>query len=305
MRARYRAQILTMLSGDPQGEPDWVKKISDGSDQGFFGPDSAVWHVNGGIPVIVAGIRALLMQTLHPGAMAGVHDHSRYNEDPLGRLAGTVRWVVTTTFGSTEAVTEETLRVSKLHGKVRGTYQPHLSTTESIPYSANDADLVAWVHIVFTDAFLTAHRTWGKQIPTEKPGETGEDRYVREWAVAGSQMGMKSPPSSVTQLHSALDSFQPVLRVDSRVRETLNFLTKPPLPASTRIPYAILVGGAISTLEPEYRKMLGLRRPWWPARSLTRVVLWLTGAVLGSESTSRKRALERISRLATEPTATG
>jgi uncharacterized protein (DUF2236 family) len=292
-----------MLSGDPQGEPDWVKKISDGSDAGFFGPNSAVWHVNGGIPVIVAGIRALLMQTLHPGAMAGVHDHSRYHEDPLGRLAGTVRWVVTTTFGSTEAVTQETLRVSKLHRKVSGTYQPDSSTPDLIPYSASDTDLVTWVHIVFTDAFLTAHRTWGNQIPTEHPGETGEDRYVREWAVAGTQMGMKSPPRSVAELHSALGSFWPVLRVDARVRETLNFLTKPPLPASTRIPYAIMVGGAIATLEPVYRKLLGLRRPWWPARSLTRLVLFLTGAVLGSESTSRKRALERMRRLATESPA--
>ena len=108
LRLKARGQILTMLSGDPDGEPDWVKAISDGSDQGYFGPDSAVWHVNGGIPVIVAGVRALLMQTLHPGAMAGVHDHSRYASDPIGRLSGTVRWVVTTTFGSTETVSQET-----------------------------------------------------------------------------------------------------------------------------------------------------------------------------------------------------
>jgi uncharacterized protein (DUF2236 family) len=297
-RARYRAQILTMLSGDPNGEPDWVKRIGDGSDSGYFGPDSAVWHVNGGIPVIVAGVRALLMQTLHPGAMAGVHDHSRYNEDPLGRLSGTVRWVVTTTFGSTEAVAEETLRVSKLHRRVEGTYQPGASATTEISYSAGDTDLVTWVHCVFTDAFLAAQRTWGDQIPSLRPGETGEDRYVREWAEAGTQMGMTSPPRSRAELEETLAAFRPVLRADDRVKKALVFLTNPPLPASTKIPYAIMVNGAIATMDLYYRDLLGLRKPWWPAITLTRVVLWLTGVVLGSESTSRKRAIERIERLA-------
>ena len=101
-----------MFSGDPDGEPSWVTVMSEGNDTGYFGPGSAVWHVNGGIPVIVAGVRALLMQTLHPGAMAGVHYHSRYASDPLGRLSGTVRWVVTTTFGAKDTVGNETSRVS-------------------------------------------------------------------------------------------------------------------------------------------------------------------------------------------------
>lgn len=294
-RQRYRSQLLVMLSGDPEGEPEWVRRMADGSDAGYFGPGSAVWHVNGGIPVIVAGIRALLMQTLHPGAMAGVHDHSRYAEDPLGRLAGTVRWVVTTTFGSTEAVRDEASRVSRLHGRVRGHYDRGDGST--VDYSAYDEELVAWVHIVFTDAFLAAHRIWGDGIPTDRPGESGEDRYVREWAKAGELMGMSAPPTNARDLRSARESFDPVLRADRRVREALGFLTRPPLPRSTRIPYAILAGGAIASIEPRYRRMLGLRRPWWPAITLTRVVLVLTRAILGSESTSRRRTMERLERL--------
>lgn len=286
-----------MFSGHPEGEPDWVAKISDGSDAGYFGPNSAVWHVNGGIPVIVAGVRALLMQTLHPGAMAGVHEHSRYSEDPLGRLAGTVRWVVTTTFGSTESVASETSRVSRLHDRVRGDYQPGQQPTDSIAYSAKDQDLVAWVHIVFTDAFLSAHRQWGDAIPQHSGGESGEDRYVREWATAGRLMGLDAPPTSTAELTAMLQNFQPVLRADERVKKALTFLKNPPLPKMARIPYKIMVGGAICTIPLEYRRMLGLRRPWWPAITLTRFVLYLTGVVLGTESTSRRRANERIARL--------
>jgi uncharacterized protein (DUF2236 family) len=74
----WRAYILTAFSGSPDGAPDWVRAMGEGNDEGFFGPGSAVWRVNGGTPVIVAGFRALLMQALHPGAMAGVHDWSRF-----------------------------------------------------------------------------------------------------------------------------------------------------------------------------------------------------------------------------------
>jgi uncharacterized protein (DUF2236 family) len=96
----WRDYLLTAFSGSPDGVPPWIEKLADGDDEGYFGPGSAVWQVHGATPVIVAGIRALLMQTLHPGAMAGVHDWSRYREDPLGRLSGTVQWVLTTTFAS-------------------------------------------------------------------------------------------------------------------------------------------------------------------------------------------------------------
>jgi uncharacterized protein (DUF2236 family) len=286
-----------MLSGDPEGEPDWVRVMSEGSDPGYFGPGSAVWHVNGGIPVIVAGVRALLMQTLHPGAMAGVHDHSRYASDPIGRLSGTVRWVVTTTFGATETVSNETSRVSRLHTRVTGEYQPGNPPEETRQYSAHDEDLIAWVHVVFTDAFLRAHREWGGEIPTEREGETGEDRYVREWAEAGRQMGMTNPPTSVAELEQMIEDFRPTLRADDRVREALTFLTKPPLPRLARLPYSILVGGAIVTIDPEYREMLGLKKPWWAASFLTRVMLVIISRTLGTESTSRKRAQERIDRL--------
>src|SRR3712207_2301193 len=94
-----RGRVLTMFSGTPDGKPAWITALEDGRDSGLFGPGSAVWAVNGSTPTLVAGIRALLIQTLHPGAMAGVHDWSRYREEPAGRLAGTVRWVLTVTYG--------------------------------------------------------------------------------------------------------------------------------------------------------------------------------------------------------------
>ena len=110
-------------------------------------------------------------------------------------------------------------------------------------------------------------------------------------------MGITNPPTSVAELEQMIDDFRPVLRADDRVREALTFLTKPPLPRLARLPYAILIGGAIVTIDPEYREMLGLKKPWWPASFLTRVMLTIISRTLGTESTSRKRAQERIERL--------
>lgn len=266
-----------------------------GDDEGYFGPDSAVWHVNGANPTLIAGIRALMMQALHPGAMAGVAEHSRYHEDPLGRLAGTVRWVVVTTFGAKEIVGQEMARVSKLHDRVSGNYQK-ASSGELQPYAASDQDLIAWVHLIFTDSFLRAHQRLGDTIPA-RDSEAGADRYVREWAVAGSLMGYRSPPRSERELSEAIAAFRGELRYDARVAETIRFITRPPLPPRVRPGYRILVAAAIATLEPEFRTMLHLRRPWWPALTIGRWMVRFTGWVLGDESPSKTRAKQRIARV--------
>ena len=164
--------------------PPWVRRLERGDDAGLFTEDGPAWTVHAGMPTLVAGIRALLMQALHPGAMAGVHDWSRYREDPLGRLAGTVRWVICVTFGSEEQVDAELGRVARFHGEVSGDYRDSTGATRA--YSAADADLVEWVHLAFTDAFLTCHATWGGPIPG------GADAYVRDWD-RGSAHGCDRP----------------------------------------------------------------------------------------------------------------
>lgn len=291
--ARARGRILTLFSGDPIGAPPWVRALETGNDAGFFGPDSAVWAVHSGSPTIVAGVRALLMQTLHPGAMAGVHDHSRYREDPLGRLSGTVRWVLTTTFADTAQAREGCAWVSRLHGGVSGTYAT--SEGHERDYAASDSDLLAWVHCVFADAFLGSHETWGGSIPG------GSDQYVAEWARAGELMGVPHPPRSRAELDSAIAAYLPVLRRDERVDEAVRWLRNPPLGRGVGPAYRILFAGAVASLPSRYRTLLGLRRPWWPALTATRLVLAGMRALLGSESSSRYYTHRRLDRLAGRP----
>jgi uncharacterized protein (DUF2236 family) len=274
-----------MLSGDERGVPPWVTELSVGGDEGYFGPGSAVWAVHGGIPVIVAGMRALLMQTLHPGAMAGVHDHSRYREDPLGRLNGTVRWVLTTTFGTRERAERACAFVGTLHVKVKGSYA---RGDKQISYSASDPTLLSWVHVAFTDSFLRCHETWGKAIPG------GADRYVDEWARAGELMGVANPPRSENELRLQLESFGPELRSDQLVRDAVRFIRKPPLGSTTAFGYRIVFAGAVATIPRKYRRLLGVHRPWWPALTTTRFLLWFLVRLLGRPSTSEIYATRRV-----------
>jgi uncharacterized protein (DUF2236 family) len=292
--ARWRSHLLSTLSGRDDGRPEWVGEMAEGDDVGFFGPGSAAWAVHGGMATMVAGIRALLMQTLHPGAMAGVHDWSRYREDPLGRLSGTIRWLVTVTFADSTVARRESGRVARFHERVRGTYTDASGAIR--PYAAGDPELLSWVHVVFTDAFLASHTLWGSPVPG------GADGYVREWAMAGELIGVPEPPRSAAELHDQLEAFRlaGLLKSDDRVAEAVRFIRRPPLARGMMPAYRVMFAGAVASIPVEYRRMLGLRRSPLP-------VIWATGRVLavvrwfmGSSSSSEDAAMVRVRRLEAE-----
>jgi uncharacterized protein (DUF2236 family) len=250
-----RARLQYTFNGQSTGIPQWVQDLEEGDDPGFFGPGSAVWAVHGGMSTIPAGVRALLVQALHPGALAGVHDHSRYREDPLGRLAGTIRWIFTVSYGSQEAARHASDWVLRLHRKVVGSYVDGHGREHA--YAANDPELLAWVHMAFADSFLEAALAWGADIPG------GPDAYVREWAIAGELMGVEDPPRSVAEMKAQLRGFDErgVLERSARTDDVVRFLKRPPLFPVLRVGYPVLFNGAVGTLSPRFRELLGLEAP--------------------------------------------
>ncbi|KIC69734.1 oxygenase MpaB family protein [Pseudarthrobacter phenanthrenivorans] len=296
----WRDEIKKTFSGRADAPPDWTVRLAEGDDPGYHLPGSAVWAVHGSMTPIVGGIRTLLMQSLHPGALAGVHEHSNFREDPLRRLANTIRWIFTVTYGSTAAAQEATRRVRLLHEPVQGNYRDNDGGLRT--YSANDPGLAGWIHIAFTDGFLSAHRIWGGPIPG------GADAYVREWAQAGQLMGVANPPVTEAEMRSQLDEWYRSgdLRADDRVRETVEFIRDAPLHPLLRPGYRILFAAAVYSLEPRHRQMLGLSVPRLgplplPVRLATKVVLGVVHLALGglhrgmgpSEAAARKR-LKRL-----------
>ncbi len=304
MPADLRARLLTALSGEPDGAPRWIRELAEGDDAGHFAEDGAAWTVHGSMATLVAGIRALLLQALHPGAMAGVHDWSTYRDDPLGRLAGTVRWVVCVTYGSTEQAARETARVGRLHARVAGDFVDGRGAERA--YRADDAALAEWVHLAFTDAFLTCQQTWGRRMRGGRiPG--GPDAYVAEWALAGRLMRVAQPPLSAAELRRHLDGYleRGELRGDERVRDVVSFLRRPPLPGAAGLGYRLLFEGAVATIPRPYRRLLGVRRSPLPVVTGTRLVLAIAERALasGDGKGAQEWARERLRRLEAERAA--
>ena len=288
-RDQVASGFRRIVSGDPDGAPDWVRSMADGSDVGYFGPGSAAWKVHGSLPTIVGGVRALLMQALHPGALAGVMQHSRYETDAFGRLAGTTQWLTVVTFGDRAAADRECARVKGLHRKVTGTYETSQGPT---PYAASDPDLLRWVHVAFTDSFLATHRVWGGEIPG------GPDAYVREWAKAGELVGVVDPPRSVAELRSQIADYGPVLRGDAASAKTVSFIKNMPFPLAAKPAYGLLFAGACSTMPPEHRELLGLPTvPLTVTKPLVAAMLGTLGLALGPASPSMRAAESRVESL--------
>ncbi len=291
VRERTAAGFRRIVSGDPSGTPDWVAQLAEGDGVGYFGPDSAAWAVHGGLPTLVGGVRALLMQALHPAALAGVMQHSRYEADALGRLAGTTQWLTVVTFGDRTQADRECARVRGMHRKVHGTYEVD---GQQRPYDATDPELLRWVHLAFTDSFLTTHQMWGGPIPG------GPDAYVREWAKSGELVGVENPPRSVAELKMQLAAQRPLLRGGDKARETAAFIRRPPLPFAAQAPYSVLLLGALSTMSPQHLSMLGLPRvPKAVAKPAVAALLSGLGLALGSTSPSQRAATSRIDQQST------
>ena len=287
-----------LLSGDPNGVPPWLPAVAAGDDAGFFLPTDAPWVVHADFGTLVGGIRALLMQALHPGSLTGVKNHSRYEKDPLGRLSGTIRWLTVTTFGSKTAVSNEASRVNRLHEKVTGTYSS--GGGEQVPYRAADEDLLLWVHIAFMESFLVAHQMYSARELPKGNFASGADNYVNQWSVSVAPLGLQKVPLSDSELQKAItDIYNGGLL--SNTADTLNvvkFIQNPPLPKSAKPVYRLLFDAAVVSLRPEFRELLGLKaKPKWLIQPLTRGMLRFMRFAIGPESPIEEAAIDRLVRV--------
>lgn len=214
-----------------------------------FAPDDPICRVHGHAAMYPGGIRALLLQMLHPLAMAGVGGHSGYRSDPWGRLQRTSEYIAMTTFGPVEEADRTLRRIRKIHARVQGT------APDGRPYRADDPHLLRWVHIGEVDSFLVSYQRHARTPLT--PDEA--DRYVEQAGWAGEQLGVVDPPRTVAELAADLAGFRPELALTEAAHEAADFLVRePPLPWAARPGYWTLVAGAVAMLPPWARGLLGM-----------------------------------------------
>jgi len=252
----------------------------------WFDPDSPIGRVHGDASMFIGGIRALLLQTLHPAAMTAVSEHSGFRGDMWGRLARTSRFLAVTTFGTAADAQRAVDAVRAIHSRVTGTLE------DGTPYAASDPHLLAWVHVAEVDSFLRAHQRYGR----EPLDQAGRDEYVAQTAEVARRLGVLDPPTTEAELAAALASYRPELRGTPQAREAISYLLfRPPLPLAARAPYAVLVAAAVAMMPRWTRRPL--RLPWLPVTERTVV------RALGSLATGTIRWAMAPGRAAVRETA--
>jgi len=190
------------------------------ADDGFFGPASITWRIGGDLSAPVAGLRALMIQALHPLAMAGVDQHSDWRADPVGRLAATSAYLANITYGERAVAQRAAARVRRIHERVTG-----VDPETGQPYAASDPALLLWVHVALVDSNIAAREKFGTPLP---PGDA--DTYIEEMVVAAQLVGV--PPELVPDSRAALSKYltwaQPQLRCTPAASESMAYLLDPP-----------------------------------------------------------------------------
>ncbi|MGH2699683.1 MAG: oxygenase MpaB family protein [Actinomycetota bacterium] len=260
-------------------------------DVGLFGPGSMVWRVHSDPASLIGGLRGLLVQALHPVAMAAVSQHSDYREDPWGRLNRTSEYLTITTFGDTRRAHAAAARLRSIHRRISGT-----DPVTGRSYRADDPNLLLWVHNVEVHSFLAGFRAYGGRVT---PADA--DRYVTEMVRHAELVGLSADdvPRSYAEVDSYLANYEG-LALTPAAREGMSYVLNPPMPLALRPLWSIPAVASIAILPEDVRDLYGI--PWFrPATPLVRAsttALLQTVKLLLPPPPPVREALERAERLA-------
>ena len=274
VRGRIGAAIFGLVAG-PRGASRG--RLIRAPGERWFAEDRPIRLVHGDASMFIGGIRALLLQSLHPLAMAAMAEHSDYRGDPWGRLQRTGFFLAVTTYGRESDAREAIARVQAIHERVTGI------APDGRPYAASDPRLLTWVHLAEVDSFLAAHARYG----SSRLDQAGRDGYVADMARIGAALGVPDPPMTAAELSAGIEAYRGELAATPQSREAARFLLlQPPLPAIALAPYGVLAAAAVSLL-PGWARGL-LRLPRLPVtetvlvrpagRAMVQAIRWATSA---------------------------
>lgn len=239
-------QVRTFFNDRGRGEGPVMRQ-----EGGLFGSGSAAWKVHGDTTsMMIGGAAALLLQMLHPAVLAGVWDHSNFRSDMHGRLRRTARFIAVTTYAGRPEAERAIATVRQVHDRVKGTL------SDGSSYSANDPELLTWVHATETWCFLEAWKRYAQpRMPLAE-----QDRYLAEMRQVALMLGAEQVPSSRRELLAYLREMRPLLEAGERTRQVVALLLDPPLQHVAYLPLQRMIAQAAIDLLPEWaRQMHGLR----------------------------------------------
>ncbi len=286
LRKRIERQVLS-ISGLALGGIDFEKPAGD---PGLFGPDSITWRIHGDFSsMLCGGVSALLLQMLHPLALAGIWDHSSFREDMLGRLRRTSQFISATTFAPVNDANALIEKVKSIHLRVTGT------DAYGTPYAASDPDLLVWVHVAEAYSFLQSHLRYRNPALSV----SDQNRYYQEFARVAESLGAVNVPDSVAAVDAYLQAMRPQLRCDERTLEVVRLLQNAPAPSRLAKPVgSLMIQAGIELLPGWAATQLGIslsplkrRRIRFATRRIAGVLRWAV------RNGSWHRAMRRMGRL--------
>lgn len=280
LRARIDTAIFTKVAG-----PDAFavrERIHHTPGPRWFAPDSAARVVHDDPSMYPGGLRALLLQSLHPLAMAAVADHSGYRADVWGRLARTSTFIATTTFGTAEHAQQAVDVVRAVHERVTG------RAPDGRVYRAADPHLLTWIHVAEIDSFLAAHTVYGRS----RLSAQRQDAYVADVALVARALGATHVPTTTADLGRTMEAYRPELAATPAARDVAAFiLREAPVPLVARPGYRVLTAAAVDLLPPWARQLLDLpergRIRQAAVRAVTRAILAFMGWAAASSRPPR------------------
>jgi uncharacterized protein (DUF2236 family) len=241
-----------------------TQAADDAADPGLYGPDSVTWRVHADPSMALSGLRALLLQALHPLAMAGVQQHSDFRQDPWGRLFRTAEYVGVTTFGTTAEARRAAARVRGIHRRLGG-IEPESGTA----YRVDDPELLRWVHCVEVESFLSTALRCGLRL-----SGADQDRYYAEQTTSAELVGLDpdTVPASVEEMAAYFRDVRPQLRTTRAAREAAAFVLWPPMPALVQLgtparPAWVALASAAAAMLPRWARRM-YRLPGLPTTDL-------------------------------------
>lgn len=225
-----RRSIREMVGGG--GPP--VAFLEPAGDRGLFGPESIAWKVHADfISMMIGGISSLVLQALHPKALAGVWDHSSFREDLKGRLGRTAFFIAATTYGSNEMASNAIHRVNQIHKKVTGFDE------FNEPYRADDPKLLAWVHLTETRSFMRSYESYR----SESLQSQSKDQYFLEMKMLGEKLGAIDLPDTYAGTERAIKQYIPELHYGDRAKNIIGMLDNFPSNLSAK-PFVKMISRA-------------------------------------------------------------
>lgn len=248
LRGLLIRQVREVFHDRQRGERPVVR-----SAEALYPPGSVIWRVHGDVTtMMIGGVSALLLQMLHPAALAGVWDHSAFRDDMLGRLRRTARFIAVTTFGGRDQAEAAIANVRQLHQHVRGVL------ADGTPYAADDPRLLAWVHVCEAMGFLDAWVAFGDPAMPR----ADQDAYFAQAGEVARALGADPVPWTRAEAEALIAAFRPELATTARTREVAHRVLSQPAPSRALAPVqAVLMQASVAILPRWAKEMHHLALP--------------------------------------------